>query len=113
MTKPYIDDDRRLRIPVDAEPKYRWWDDGQSVWETLGELGVPENERRRFIQLYAAESVASSPSFVRMELNGEGGMQVTFGIQLPEELKNVKTLGQMLKEHQRNVPVSNCSELKD
>jgi hypothetical protein len=41
---PYLDDQGRLRIPCDCEPKYRWWQDGQSPFETALELGASDEE---------------------------------------------------------------------
>lgn len=35
---PYIVNNTLL-IPFDSDPKYHWWCDGQSVIETLRELG--------------------------------------------------------------------------
>lgn len=32
---PYLDDHGKLRIPLDADDKYRYWSDGQSVFATL------------------------------------------------------------------------------
>ena len=39
-----LDDQGRLRIPCDCEPKYRWWQDGQSPFETALELGASDEE---------------------------------------------------------------------
>ncbi len=41
---PFLDDLGRLRIPLDADEKYRWWQGGQSVFETLLELGASDKE---------------------------------------------------------------------
>jgi hypothetical protein len=41
---PYLDDQGRLRIPCDCELKYRWWQDGQSPFETALELGASDEE---------------------------------------------------------------------
>ncbi|WP_417914008.1 hypothetical protein [Candidatus Electronema sp. JM] len=41
---PYLDDQGRLRIPCGCEPKYRWWQDGQSPFETALELGASDEE---------------------------------------------------------------------
>ncbi len=41
---PFLDDQGRLRIPCDCEPKYRWWQDGQSPFETALELGASDEE---------------------------------------------------------------------
>jgi hypothetical protein len=37
-SRPRIDGNGDLLIPFDAEAKYRWWQGGQSVAETLAEL---------------------------------------------------------------------------
>lgn len=42
--KPFLDNQGRLRIPLDAPDKYRWWAGGQSVFETLLELKASEQE---------------------------------------------------------------------
>lgn len=42
--KAYLDNQGRLRIPLDADDKYRWWQGGQSVFETLLELGASDKE---------------------------------------------------------------------
>jgi hypothetical protein len=36
--RPYLDARNSLVIPCDAPPRYRWWQGGQSVEETLREL---------------------------------------------------------------------------
>lgn len=36
--KPYISDDYKLVIPPGCDPKYKYWDGGQSLTETLQEL---------------------------------------------------------------------------
>jgi len=38
--KPYIDTDGNLRIPFDSAARYHWWKGGQSVDETLREVGT-------------------------------------------------------------------------
>ena len=42
--KAYLDNQGRLRIPLDADDKYRWWQGGQSVFATLLELGASDKE---------------------------------------------------------------------
>lgn len=42
--KAYLDDQGRLRIPLDADDKYRYWAGGQSVFDTLLELGASDKE---------------------------------------------------------------------
>jgi hypothetical protein len=41
---PFLDDQGRLRIPFDADDKYRYWQGGQSVFATLLELGASDKE---------------------------------------------------------------------
>lgn len=40
--KPYIDTDGNLRIPFDSAARYHWWKGGQSIAETLREVGTSE-----------------------------------------------------------------------
>jgi len=42
--EPFLDDQGRLRIPLDAADKYKWWAGGQSVFETLLELEASSQE---------------------------------------------------------------------
>ncbi len=42
--KPFLDDQGRLRIPLDADDKYRYWSGGQSVFATLLELRASDKE---------------------------------------------------------------------
>ena len=42
--KAYLDNQGRLRIPLDTDDKYRWWQGGQSVFATLLELGASDKE---------------------------------------------------------------------
>ena len=46
---PYLDDQGRLRTPCDCAPKYRWWQDGQSPFETALELGASDEELERHV----------------------------------------------------------------
>ncbi|MCI5143183.1 MAG: hypothetical protein D3909_15940 [Candidatus Electrothrix sp. ATG1] len=41
---PFLDDQGRLRIPLDADDKYRYWSGGQSVFATLLELDASDKE---------------------------------------------------------------------
>ena len=41
---PFLDNQGKLRIPLDADDKYRYWSGGQSVFETLLELGASDRE---------------------------------------------------------------------
>ncbi len=45
---PSIDEKGFLRIPPNTPKKYRWWDGGQSVVETLKELGASEETIKRW-----------------------------------------------------------------
>lgn len=38
--KPYIDSDGNFRIPFDSPERFHWWKGGQSVDETLREVGL-------------------------------------------------------------------------
>ena len=40
----HLDDQGRLRIPLDADDKYRYWQGGQSVFATLLELDASDKE---------------------------------------------------------------------
>jgi hypothetical protein len=39
---PYIKNKSELIIPGNCPEKYKWWKDGQSVFETLLELNTPD-----------------------------------------------------------------------
>ena len=41
---PFLDDQGKLRIPLNADKKYRYWSGGQSVFATLLELGASDRE---------------------------------------------------------------------
>ena len=43
---PYLDGSDLL-IPIDAHPRYRYWAGGQSLIETLNEIGAPDEVKRR------------------------------------------------------------------
>ena len=38
--KPFIDKSEILIIPFNCDPKYHWWSGGQSIEDTLKELGA-------------------------------------------------------------------------
>lgn len=98
--RPYLDEDGRLRIPIDTDPKYRWWEEGgQDVWDTMIELEVPEKERLRVFRLYARENLPSNPNcrYVRIYFDPQCGVTVTHNVELPEQLKNAKALGQIAR----------------
>ena len=40
---PYIDNSGSIIIPFAADPKYHYWNGGQSMADTLLELNAPEN----------------------------------------------------------------------
>lgn len=40
---PYIDPTGTMIIPFNADPKYHYWNGGQSITDTLMELNTPEN----------------------------------------------------------------------
>ncbi len=46
---PYLTENGELVISSDAPSKYKWWDGGQSVKETLDELGASEEVMHRHI----------------------------------------------------------------
>ena len=46
--KPYLAATGDLIIPMNADPKYKHWQGGQSVLETLQELNAPPEVIRRF-----------------------------------------------------------------
>jgi hypothetical protein len=52
LTRPYLTDEGELRIPCAAAPRYRWWDRGQSIAETLQELNAPAEVWRRYVAGY-------------------------------------------------------------
>lgn len=45
---PYITARGELIIPFDCEPRYRYWDGGQSLAATLRELNAPPDVWRRY-----------------------------------------------------------------
>lgn len=45
-TKPYLDAEGDLVIPWNSDPKYHWWNGGQSISETLRELKQKENVKK-------------------------------------------------------------------
>ena len=47
---PRIDVHGNLVIPTNAPLKYRWWQDGQSIRDTLLELRVPNQVWRRYVE---------------------------------------------------------------
>lgn len=49
MTNPYLDVRGTLIIPSDSDPKYHYWNGGQSVVTTLKEISAPLEVLRRFV----------------------------------------------------------------
>jgi len=49
-TKPYLNAAEKLVIPFECELKYRWWAGGQSIIETLFEIGAPPHVIARYNQ---------------------------------------------------------------
>lgn len=48
MAKPYLDERGVLVIPFNCDPKYKWWQGGQQVMETLQELNAPPEIMSRY-----------------------------------------------------------------
>ena len=46
---PYLTENGELIISSDAPSKYKWWDGGQSVKETLEELVASEDVMERYL----------------------------------------------------------------
>ena len=46
-TPPYIENGR-LVIPLMTAPKYRWWQGGQSIIETLDEIGASNEVKSKY-----------------------------------------------------------------
>ncbi len=49
--KPYIDMNGDLIIPLDCEPRFKWWAGGQSIYKTLLELGASDKTIARYVDL--------------------------------------------------------------
>lgn len=50
--KPFLNQAGELIIPPEAHPKYRYWlPDGQSIFETLKEIGAPESVIARYVAI--------------------------------------------------------------
>lgn len=55
VTEPYIDSNGDLRIPFNSDPKYHWWKGcGQSLLETLRELGASEETVKKYVKIEEA-----------------------------------------------------------
>ncbi|HIC90539.1 MAG TPA: hypothetical protein EYP21_00445 [Syntrophaceae bacterium] len=46
---PYLDRRGTLIIPFDCDPRYHWWNNGQSIIETLKELGASEDIIKKYL----------------------------------------------------------------
>ncbi len=53
-SKPYIDMNGDLIIPLDCEPRFKWWAGGQSIHKTLLELGASDKTISRYCDLISA-----------------------------------------------------------
>jgi hypothetical protein len=47
--RPYIKERAELLIPFNAAPRYHWWAGGQSILDTLRELGAPPDVVARYV----------------------------------------------------------------
>jgi len=54
LVSPYIDSNGDLRIPFNSDPKYHWWKCGQSLLETLRELGASEETVKKYVRIEEA-----------------------------------------------------------
>src|SRR5262245_23707193 len=50
LTRPHINDRGELIIPFSADRKYHWWAGGQSIRETLREVGAPPEVWTRYVE---------------------------------------------------------------
>jgi hypothetical protein len=48
-TRPHINPQGELILPFTSDPKYHWWAGGQSILETLRELGAPPDVVARYV----------------------------------------------------------------
>jgi hypothetical protein len=49
LTRPHLNTRGELIIPFTADPRYHWWAGGQSIRETLLELGAPPDVMARYV----------------------------------------------------------------
>jgi hypothetical protein len=49
LTRPHINSRGELVIPFTSDPKYHWWAGGQSIRETLRELGASPDVMVRYV----------------------------------------------------------------
>jgi hypothetical protein len=50
LTTPHLNERGELMIPLTVEQKYRWWDGGHSLHETLRELGASAETIARYVE---------------------------------------------------------------
>ena len=48
LNPPYMSGWGDLVIPFNSDPKYHWWNSGQSIKQTIKELGMPDSVIRRY-----------------------------------------------------------------
>ena len=52
LTRPHLNGRDELVIPFNSDPKYHWWQPGgQSIRETLRELGAPPEVLGRYVDV--------------------------------------------------------------
>src|SRR4051812_47189526 len=56
LARPYLNDRGELIIPLTAAPQYRWWAGGQSIRDTLRELGAPPEVLGRYVEVDLTKS---------------------------------------------------------
>src|SRR5262245_13338699 len=49
LTHPYINTKGELIIPFTADPRFHWWNGGQSIRQTLRELQAPPEVFARYV----------------------------------------------------------------
>ena len=49
-SSPFINDRGELIIPTNCHPRFRWWNGGQSIRETLREIGAPPEVVARYVE---------------------------------------------------------------
>lgn len=50
---PYVDHNGTLIIPFNSPPEYHWWNRGQSIKDTLRELGASDEILKRYKSPYS------------------------------------------------------------
>ena len=48
--RPYLTSRGELIVPHDADPKYYWWNGGQTIQETLEELGASPEVVAKYVE---------------------------------------------------------------